>query len=97
MPPTELSALEQWFELAKDIGAGATFVLGPMAWLFWKRMNADDTYIREMNKTSIDTLNTLTATINNMAIETDSKYEKVAECIRQLTDLIRSDMERRRG
>lgn len=63
-----MEELHSWWDIAQAVGAGATFVLGPLAYFLWRAREEDLKYIREADKNTLRILSELT-----IVMQTDGK------------------------
>lgn len=76
----EMPTFAEWFEIAKYIGAGATFVLGPVAVALWRAYQGEVTYSKTRDRETLTLLQTLSTRIDD-----DSKSN--AQILTAITDL----------
>lgn len=83
-----MTELQQWFELAKSIGAGGAAVLGVVCYMLWKAYREEVTYSKARDR---ETLTVLAAMVeaDKTAIIVDGHHEdRVLAAINELKQLI---------
>lgn len=79
--------MQAWWEIAKDIGAGATFVLGPLVYFLWNAWGKDRDYIREADKNTLKILSELT---NMMQADGKDGERRQAELLKAIQHSVES-------
>lgn len=97
MLETELGVdeLEKWWSIAQLAGAGASLVLGPVVVALWRRNGADNTYIRNTNKQTLETLADMTSVIRESDLSQKTRHTELIGKIEALSQTIREDIVRR--
>ena len=87
--------LQSWWALAKELGPGATVVMGVVMWGLWRLFNSARTevteannYIREANRQNIKTLMELTHTIQEQDTQGQNRHNELTTCINNTCQLI---------
>lgn len=83
--------LKTWWEIAQFAGAGATVVLGPVAYLLWKRVNKDTDYIRESDKENLKVLNELATVVDTVVKEDKVHHDLLVGEIKNAVSQITKD------
>ena len=76
--------LLEWFEIAKYIGAGATFVLGIAVWKLWKAYQAEVSYSKSRDKETLHVLSALTSMLKDAQAQDTLKDERLMSTIKSL-------------
>ena len=97
----EVTTIKQVWALAKEVGPGATLILGLNVW--WliralvsarKESREDKDYIREANQQNIKTLMELTHTIQTQDNRGETRHNELVTCINNTCQLIMSKIEK---
>ena len=81
--------LKSWWEISQLAGAGAAFVLGPAAWLLWRRIQDDTAYIREMDKATIKVLSELTTLLTRGTADAQTQHGQLLRAVEASTSQIK--------
>ena len=82
--------LQSWWEIAKDVGAGATFVLGPLVYFLWTAWTKDRDYIREADKNTLKILSELTNLMQADGKDGERRHGEVLKAIQQSVESMKA-------
>ena len=74
-----METVSQWWEIAQIAGAGAAVVLGPVAWMLWKRVTTDIDYARDCDRNTLKVLSDLTKVLENLNTDDESRHKSLVE------------------
>ena len=90
----DVAQTSQWFEIAKYIGAGATFVLGPISYLLWGAYREEVAYSKLRDKETLNVLASLTKVIQDDSAkgerEENSLKNEMKDLKNSVNELIRT-------
>lgn len=83
-----LGTLNEWFEIAKYIGAGATFVLGIVCWNLWLAYKEELKYSKSRDRETLTVLSAIVdADKTNLNAHNQSEL-KILHAIQELKAII---------
>lgn len=85
-----MEEFKYWVEIAKEIGAGATVVLGPAVYFLWKAWSADRDYIRESDKNTLKILSELTTVMQTDGKDGERRHTELEKAIQNSTESIKA-------
>lgn len=77
----DMSAWGIWVDIAQKVGAGATFVLVPIAMKLWNALEAANAYIRQSDKESLTIITGLSNAIKQGDEQEKTAREELKTCI----------------
>lgn len=77
---------KEWFEVAKYIGAGATFVLGPACWILWKALREEMSYSRTRDRETL----TVLASISDLIRTGQDGQARLSAAVHELTEMVQN-------
>lgn len=87
--------LKEWFELAKALGPGASFILGVVVWAQWRKAISDDKkaaeeekYQRERDDKMREVLVGLTGMLRDLAKDGNTEKERMFENLNKIEGAI---------
>lgn len=85
--------LQAWWEICKIAGAGASVVLGPVAWILWKAHEKDNEYIRESDKNTLTVLGNLARLLETDSKDGTTRHTELLGAIKQSVELIKAHID----
>lgn len=83
-----MTDLQQWFEIAKYIGAGGAFVLGIGCWQLWMAYRAEIAYSKTRDKETLTVLSAMVNTDKEMLFEGTRREDRILNAIDSLKNII---------
>lgn len=78
MDPNQLGS---WWAIAREIGAGASFILGIVAYCLWFRLSSEQDYSRKRDKETLDVLNSISQLVSQGEREAETHADKVLAAV----------------
>ena len=84
----DASATQAWWEIAKYIGAGATFVMGIVIWRLWPAYQAEIKYSKQRDRETLEIIGALTRVVSETEARASTSHQEVLIAIQRLSDTI---------
>ena len=91
------SGFSNWWEVAKYIGAGATFVLGIVVWKLWPAYQSELQYSKQRDRETLDILSALTKVVQGNDLRATEAQREVLAAIERLSDTIHTHFNKKAG
>lgn len=85
--------INSWWDICQLGGAGVAVALGPMCWMFWKRIEADTQYIRTQDRNTLEVLNELTRVLDAASTSNVTNFGDLKAAIGDAVDTIRGHID----
>ena len=87
--------LRAWWDIVQLAGAGAALVLGPAAYIFWKRIQDDTVYLRDSDKNTLRVLGELTKLLEAQVKEDENRHTNIIAAVATAVDHIKGHIDAR--